>query len=101
MEETKIPRLTRQVKQTYIELIKTKGCEACEIQYNKLHDICQDKNIVLITYDKTCVSKGYLDAIEAGDFPITVFVKENRVMGKIEGTCSEDTILNAIDEYLN
>lgn len=85
-----------------IKVFTTKGCEACNILNNILHDISDKIKYKIENID--CGNLEYKDFMKEHnitDFPTMCFIKDNKVVGKFIGTFSKQSILSMIDRFYN
>lgn len=85
-----------------ILLIKTKGCESCEIVERRIKEIINSNkkyNCVLQVIDKNDCHKVFLKQNKITDFPTVIFYKDDDIKFKFVGNYPSIVIIQWIHNF--
>ena len=84
-----------------ILLIKTEGCESCEIVEHNIKDILNSKkyDCVLEVIDKKDCNKTFLKQNKITDFPTVIFYKDDSIKFKFIGNYPPIVIIQWINDF--
>ena len=90
-----------------VRIITTDGCEGCRIMKNivdkAVKQLTSDSNLDIKVTTFDCLDKSirqFANRYQVKDHPATFILKDNKVVDRIFGTCTKQTMINSLTKYI-
>ena len=90
-----------------VRIITTEGCEGCRIMKNiankAVNQLTSDSNLDIKVTTFDCLDESirqFANRYQVKDYPATFILKDNKVVDRIFGTCTKQTMINTLTKYI-